>query len=204
MATRTYRRIVFGYHGCDAALAARVFAGRARLNLSTNAYDWLGEGIYFWEHGPQRAREWAIEQANLSGTKIKEPSVLGAKINLGECLDLLDTAYTRMLSKWYNEFRQTARQKRSTMPENRDAPGTRRGDKVLRFLDRAVIDFTVRHVAEAEGIIYQTVRGIFVEGEAAFPGSKIARKSHIQIAVRDPVCILGFFRPDQIAPPAKG
>ena len=198
MATSAYQRIVTGYHGCDAAVAARVLAGAARLNLSRNAYDWLGEGIYFWEHGPQRAREWAIEQANLSGAKIKEPSVVGARINLGECLDLLDTANTRILGEWYSEFRQAARQKRSRMPENRDAPGSRRGDKVLRFLDRAVIDFTVSRVAEAEGIIYQTVRGVFLEGEAAFPGSKIARKSHIQIAVRDPACILGFFQPDPV------
>ena len=202
MAIGTYQRIVTGYHGCDAALAAKVLAGTARLKLSTNAYDWLGEGIYFWEHGPQRALEWAIEQGNRSGAKIKEPSVLGARINLGECLDLLDTANTGILGKWYKEFRQTARDNASPIPENQDAPGSRRGDKVLRFLDRAVIDFTVSHVAEVEVIIYQTVRGVFLEGEAAFPGSKIARKSHIQIAVREPACIVGFFRPDN-APPGK-
>src|SRR5947207_12927990 len=120
MTTSTYQRTVTGYHGCDAAVAARVLAGTARLNLSRNAYDWLGEGIYFWEHGPQRAREWAIEQAKLSGAKIKQPSVLGARINLGECLDLLDTANTGLLGNWYNQFRRTARQRRSRMPENRD------------------------------------------------------------------------------------
>jgi hypothetical protein len=204
MATSTHQRIVTGFHGCDAAVAARVLAGTARLNLSTNAYDWLGEGIYFWEHGPERAREWAIEQANLSGARINEPSVLGARIKLGECLDLLDTANTRILGEWYSQFRRIARQKRSRMPENRDAPGTRRGDKVLRFLDRAVIDFTVSRVAEAAGITYQTVRGVFLEGEAAFPGSKIALKSHIQIAVRDPACILGFFRPEPVERPGNG
>lgn len=179
-------------------------AGMARLNFSKNAYDWLGEGIYFWEHGPQRAREWAIEQANLSGAKIKEPSVLGAKINLGECLDLLDTANTRLLGKWYIEFRHFVRQRRSRMPENRDAPGSRRGDRVLRFRDRAVVDYTVSRVAEAEGIRYQTIRGVFLEGEPAFPGSKIALKSHIQIAVRDPACLLGIFRAEPPEHPKKG
>jgi hypothetical protein len=200
----TNQRVVTGYHGCDATVAAKVLAGTVRLNLSTNPYDWLGEGVYFWEHGAQRARAWAIEQAKISGAKIKEPSVLGAKINLGECLDLLDTANTGLLGKWYKEFRRTARQQLSRMPENRDAPGSRRGDKVLRFLDRAVIDFTVSHVAEVEGINYQTVRGVFLEGEPAFPGSKIARKSHIQIAVRDPVCILGFLRPGSADLAAEG
>src|SRR5438132_6904951 len=99
MATNFYQRIVTGYHGCDSALAARVLAGTKRLKLSTNPYDWLGEGIYFWEHGPERAQEWAIEQSNLSRSKIKQPSVLAAKINLGECLDLFDTANTRLLRK---------------------------------------------------------------------------------------------------------
>ena len=130
---------------------------------------------------------WSEDQRTLgSGRKNQSRGVSG----------LLDTANTGVLGEWYNQFRHTARQKRSRMPQNRDAPGSRRGDKVLRFLDRAVIDFTVSHVAEAERIIYQTVRGVFLEGEAAFPGSKIARKSHIQIAVRYPACILEFFRLD--------
>ena len=81
------------------------------------------------------------------------------------------------------------------MPDNRDAPGTRRGDKVLRFRDRAVIDYAISRLAGEERIVYQTVRGVFLEGQPAFPGSKIALKSHIQIAVRDPSCILRFFWP---------
>src|SRR5438477_2600821 len=127
MGNLSYQRVVTGYHGCDAAVAAKVLAGRVQLNPSNNPYDWLGQGIYFWEHGPQRAREWASEQANLSGAKIKEPSVLGARINLGECLDLLDTANTRLLGRWFTEFRHFVQQKRALMPANRDAPGSRRG-----------------------------------------------------------------------------
>jgi hypothetical protein len=42
---------------------------------------------------------------------------------------------------------------------------------------------------------FQSVRGIFAEGTPAFEGSGIRLKSHIQIAVRDPSCILGYFRP---------
>jgi hypothetical protein len=143
MANLTYQRAVIGYHGCDAAVAERVLAGKAGLNVSTNAYDWLGEGVYFWEHGPQRAYEWAIEQARLGGAKVRSPSVLGAKINLGVCLDLLDTANTRLLGWWYARFRRLMRQNGIRMPKNRDARGSRRGDKVLRFRDCAVIDYTV-------------------------------------------------------------
>jgi len=48
---------------------------------------------------------------------------------------------------------------------------------------------------KADGLSYQTVRGWFTEGGPAFPGSGIERESHIQIAVRDPSCIIGVFRP---------
>ena len=192
-----YQRTVIGYHGCDASLAAKVLAGQARLKLSTNPYDWFGAGIYFWEHGPQRAFEWAAEQARIARRKIETPCILGARINLGVCLDLLDTANTDLLRRWYVEFRTTVRQEGSRMPHNRDAPGSRRGDKVLRFLDCAVIDSTLNGLAETEHVKYQTVRGVFLEGKPAFPGSKIALKSHIQIAVRNLACIAEFFNPDQ-------
>ena len=196
MAHLTYQRTVVGYHGCDAAVAEKVLAGKAELNLSTNAYDWLGEGVYFWEHGPQRAYEWAIEQARLGGAKVRNPSGVAAKINLGVCLDLLDTANTRLLGWWYARFRWFVRQKAARMPQNCDAAGERRGDRVLRYRDCAVIDYTLSSLAATEGITYQTVRGVFVEGGPAFPGSEIALKSHIQIAVRDRECIAEFFRPD--------
>jgi hypothetical protein len=42
---------------------------------------------------------------------------------------------------------------------------------------------------------FDSVRGAFLEGGAAFPGSKIASKSHVQIAIRNPRCIVGVFRP---------
>src|ERR1051326_5594386 len=104
MAHSTYQRTVVGYHGCDASIAEKVLAGTAELSFSRNPYDWLGEGVYFWEHGPQRAYEWAIEQTRRAGEKVRDPSVLGAIINLGVCLDLLDTANTRLLSRWFTRF----------------------------------------------------------------------------------------------------
>lgn len=194
MAHETYQRIVIGYHGCD-AVVERVVAGEMQLSLSANAYDWLGEGIYFWEHGPQRAYEWAIEQAGLEAAKVRNPSALAARIDLGVCLDLLDTANTRLLGKWFARFRRFVRQKGTQLPQNRDVAGSRRGDKVLRYRDCAVIDYTLHSLAQAEGITYQTVRGVFLEGKPAFPGSKIALKAHIQVVVKDPACIVGFFEP---------
>ena len=105
MAHETYQRVVVGYHGCGAAVAEKVLAGKARLTLSTNPYDWLGEGIYFWEHGPRRAYEWARQQAMLGTAKVGNPAVLAARIDLGVCLDLLDTANTQLLGSWFTKFR---------------------------------------------------------------------------------------------------
>jgi len=195
MAHETDQRIVVGYHGCDSAVAESVLTGEDRLKPSANAYDWLGRGVYFWEHGPQRAYDWAIEHSRRGGVKIRNPSVLAAKINLGVCFDLLDTANTRLLGRWYAKFRDFARQKGLQMPRNRDAAGSRRGDKVLRYRDCAVIDYSLSSLADEEDITYQTVRGVFLEGEPAFPGSKIALKSHIQIAVKDLACIVAIFEP---------
>jgi len=50
---------VLGFHGCDEALAERVFAGKATLQASQNDYGWLGHGIYFWENNPERAMDYA-------------------------------------------------------------------------------------------------------------------------------------------------
>jgi len=50
-------------------------------------------------------------------------------------------------------------------------------------------------VGEEGSIFYQTVRGVFVEGAEAYPGAAIHTKTHVQIAVRDPACVLGYFLP---------
>ena len=50
---------VLGYHGCDSEVGERVLAGEMELKPSTNPYDWLGTGIYFWENNPGRALAWA-------------------------------------------------------------------------------------------------------------------------------------------------
>ena len=82
------------------------------------------------------------------------------------------------------------------MPENKPAPGRNDPDNVLRFLDCAVIKYTLDKLV-GKGSVYQTVRGVFVEGGDAFPGAGIKLKSHIQITVRDRRCIFGFFRPSE-------
>jgi hypothetical protein len=190
-----YQRMVIGYHGCDAGVVAKVLSGEDALAPSEKDYDWLGPGIYFWEHGPQRAYDWARDEAKRAPDKIQSPAVLGAYINLGQCFDLLDTSNTRLLAQIFPEFRRLTLESGRRMPENKPAPGLQEPDKVLRYLDCAVVKFALDELAKA-GNIYQTVRGVFVEGGPAYAGAGIMLKSHVQIAVRDQSCIIGFFRPN--------
>lgn len=77
---------MLGYHGCDASIAERVFRGKDTIRPSNNDYDWLGSGSYFWEGDPERAMAWAKEQTGLG--RLKKAAVIGAVIDLGNCLNL--------------------------------------------------------------------------------------------------------------------
>ena len=56
---------VFGYHGCDESVKSAVLFGKEHLRPSTNDYDWLGRGIYFWEQNAERAMDFAQESCRL-------------------------------------------------------------------------------------------------------------------------------------------
>lgn len=70
---------VLGFHGCDRQVGERALKGEIQLRDSTNPYDWLGRGVYFWENNPARALDWAISQANRGN--FTEPFVVGAVID---------------------------------------------------------------------------------------------------------------------------
>ncbi|HZU36517.1 MAG TPA: hypothetical protein VFA18_11440 [Gemmataceae bacterium] len=60
-----FARIVVGYHGGNEAFARELLLGHKGVNKwlpSANDWDWLGHGIYFWEHAPERALRWARER----------------------------------------------------------------------------------------------------------------------------------------------
>jgi hypothetical protein len=50
-----YQRLVLAYHGCEREVCEEVLPGRTSLHKNEKDHDWLGSGIYFWEHGPERA-----------------------------------------------------------------------------------------------------------------------------------------------------
>jgi hypothetical protein len=142
---------------------------------SENEYDWLGHGIYFWEHSPERARRWA------GGDGI----VVGAVIQLGHCLDLTDLQFTSLLKQSYVDLETDYRSKGLTLPKNTGS------DLKLRKLDCLVINSLSPSILDD----VHAVRGAFEEGDEAFPGAALKMQTHIKIAVRNRQCILGVFRP---------
>ena len=189
-------QLVLGFHGCDEENAKRVLEDpRGHLYTSRNDYDWLGDGIYFWLNDPQRAYEWAVERSKSSKSNVKKPAVIGAVIDLGVCMNLCERESIMLLQKSYQDLEAAAEEAGLNIQEEfqnkvPDAGGFSR----VRYLDCIVI----RHahdMIEEEGRSFDTVYGYFQEGGAAYPGSDIREKSHIQIAVRNLNCIKGYFLP---------
>jgi hypothetical protein len=180
-----FARIIVGYHGCPNSFANKVLSGKLQTGewqTSQNTYDWLGEGIYFWEHSPGRALRWATERYG------KRSAVLGAVIQLGACFDLLHETITSLLAASYPKFAESFAATGDPLPVNRGI------DKKLRELDCAVINDCLDRLAR-HAVSFDTVRGAFLEGPPVFPGTTLSTETHIQIAVRRVDCILGIFRP---------
>jgi hypothetical protein len=187
--------LILGYHGCDRSVGEAVLSGKTELKASNNTYDWLGHGIYFWEHNPTRAVEWARllhQRPRASRKRIKEPMALGAVIDLGLCLNLLDARFLAQLPIAYDELRAIHLELGQPLPENRSLAGSK--DLLLRHLDCAVIETLHQLRAEDGKPSFDTARGVFVEGEPLYPGAAIQKFNHIQLCVRNAACIKGYFR----------
>ncbi|MDR3266800.1 MAG: hypothetical protein LBT24_04425, partial [Tannerella sp.] len=89
---------------------------KSELKPSINDYDWLGHGCYFWENNENRAFQFATEVAQRNG-KIKEPTILGAYIDLGYCLDLLDSKYLAELKPAYEYLKYVSGTTEEDIPE---------------------------------------------------------------------------------------
>ncbi len=93
--------LVIGFHGCDKSVLEKVINGQDCLQKSENTYDWLGHGIYFWQNNKSRAFQYAEEAQHRENSKINNPAVIGAIIDLGHCMDLTDSEYLSELQEGY-------------------------------------------------------------------------------------------------------
>ena len=183
--------ITFGFHGCDKSVAQKIINLKEPLNQSLNNYDWLGNGIYFWENSPSRALEFAKELK--SKNKINTPCVIGSFIQLGNCLDLLDFEKLQYLKYGYVLVKSVFDKQNKSLPLNKVAKDS--NEFLLRQLDCAVIEGIHKIRIEQNLESFDSVRGVFWEGQELYPNAGFREKDHIQICIRNPNCIRGIFYP---------
>jgi hypothetical protein len=196
--------LIIGFHGCDKSVRDSLLNHPNIIQKSKKPYDWLGHGIYFWENNYDRALQWAKEKQKRG--EITEASVIGAVLTLDYCFDLLDSRFTEMISNYHGLMEVSYKALGKELPINKDAKFDTHHDKLLRELDCSVIEFMHQTIKEQIKIDenekgfsalrkFDSARGVFTEGGPAFKGAGIQLKSHIQICIRNPNTIKGFFLP---------
>lgn len=196
--SRLATSFVLGYHGCDRSVAQKAVNDGAAIIQSDRDYDWLGPGAYFWESDPTRALEWAKWKVEIGD--YEEAAVVGAVIDLRNCLDLVTREDIDILRAAHKSFLDVQKISGLPVPKNVNPRGAKDKDRVLRRLDCAVfrhLHEIIDRLAKTDPEIkpFDTIRGMFVEGGKAYSGSGIYKKSHVQIAVRSSACIKGIFFP---------
>lgn len=185
--------VIYGFHGTDRDIALKILTQEDEFHHSNNDYDWLGEGVYFWENNLERAKQYAEEDSQRSNSKIKTPFVLGAVIELGNCLDLLDQQHIDFLQYAFEQLRNDMLAEGKSLPKNGQF-GKNDFDFKKRELDCAVIRYACT-LAKKEDMPFDSVRAAFIEGDPVYEGAKFFTGNHIQIAVINPDCIKGVFLP---------
>lgn len=183
----TRKRNSFGplicYHGCCRDIAEEILSNKLPLKPSRNKWDWLGSGIYFWVDSWARGIDWAF-----TGKGVKEPYVIGAYVHPGLCLNLTDYAVSDQVKEAYEILNEYCVATNTSIPHNKSF--------FQRNLDCAVLEF-LHKLRDDRGLNpYDTILGVFEEGEAIFDGSHFKKKTHLQLVVREghEDCIIGYFR----------
>lgn len=180
------RSLVLGYHGCDQGLLDSVLLGKQDLKPSQNDYDWLGHGVYFFEDSANRALAWAGISTQSKRSRIRTPAVIGAVIDLGNCLNLADTEHLSLVKKAHEGAQALYDGDLSALPKNRG---------LQRCLDCEVMRLLHFHRENTGHRPFDTVRGFFIEGQPLYENSGFRELDHVQICVRNHKCILGYFLP---------
>ncbi|WP_436076147.1 hypothetical protein [Acidovorax delafieldii] len=204
-------RIVLGFHGCDITTRDGFVRGEIKPIISSNPYDWLGNGFYFFEGDWSRALKLAKSSHErpallLTRKPIATPAVVGAVLEVDRWLDLTTQAGIADFTRAAEALVSGSEERGTPQPHNKAAFD---GDKDLlhRAFDKAACNMV--HVFRGllheqalkdqvtEEIIasapYQATRGAFEQGGLVSTGSSVCADTHIQIAVQDLTCIKGWF-----------
>lgn len=185
--------MVYGFHGTDEDVGRKILNGKEQFRSSDNDYDWLGQGVYFWENNLERAKIYADQDSKRPRSSIKNPFVLGTVIELGKCLDLLDQEWLDYLKQIYPSFKDEMAAEGNPLPTN-DHISPSDTERKARNLDNAVIRYAC-DVAKQTGNPFDSVRSAFIEGEPLYEGSVFRSENHIQLAIINLDCIKGVFLP---------
>jgi len=158
--------LIIGFHGCERVVCEAIISGRSQMRVSNKSWDWLGDGMYFWQNNYERALHYA--QNPPGGLKINEPAVLGAVFSLGNCLDLTDKKSLDIVNDIYSIYAATM------------AAVIKQVHEIFHLTEQRPFD---------------SVRALLPEGKPLYPGAGFRQKTHIQIAIRNANMIKGYFLP---------
>lgn len=192
--------IVLAYHACDVTVRDGLVKGQlAGLTPSRGDYDWLGDGAYFFENDPTRAWHFAQEahehpERLYSRRPVATPAVVGAILCVHSWLDLSTQIGLANYLSAHESLEESQRVQGKPMPVNGPAFD---GDTTIlwRKLDCAVLNYLHRMRAEDGLPEIQAVRGAFYQGATVAGTSEFRTYTHVQIALRDPSCVVGWFLP---------
>jgi hypothetical protein len=152
------------FHGTSKTIAEHIV--RTKKFIPSSGEDcFLGDGIYFFEAGKERAKWWA--RRRYRGQQI---GIIIAVIQLGRCLDLSDPTHVELVKLTEREIEKTNVAKKIT--------------------DTLVINFLTNKIDKE----IETVRGYFpgYYAEKIFEGSRIYQYLHVVICVKRQENILTF------------
>ncbi|HEV3051629.1 MAG TPA: hypothetical protein VGX50_15090, partial [Longimicrobium sp.] len=153
------------------------------FRISRNEYDWLGDGVYFFQDAPLRAWKWARQRFG------EQAAVVGAEIDLSGCVGLLNIPWEHVIVRTFERYIEHLTHARLPIP--RQTRGAHR-------LDRGVINYLVDGLAR-DGMRVRSLRAVFPEGEPMYPDSALLTRAHVQIAVRDRTAIVRTWREEEEA-----
>ncbi|HEY5461813.1 MAG TPA: hypothetical protein VIJ95_01035 [Hanamia sp.] len=162
--------LIIGFHGCDEETRDKLLTNPNVIKISKEKYDWLGNGMYFWENNYERALQWAKDKRKRN--PIKKPTVIGAVLQLNYCCDFLDSEYINTLKYYYSVMETLYTNAGQPLPTNKDLPSDNYKDKILRELDCSVIEFMhaeiqrqAKEEIQSKGYtaikFFDSVRGVF-------------------------------------------
>lgn len=109
-------------------------------------------------------------------------------------MNLTDESALVLVQQAHKDLIAISADAQTSMPKN-EAGFKGDQDLLKRYLDCAV--FETLHGLREEGQLdpFDSVRAAFWEGDELFPGTQFRQKTHIQLCIRSPRRIKGYFRP---------